>query len=174
MNSTKTYDGQKLTVHFTFGSKSLTALQQKKIKLGMKAFIATFDHEFKKFRGIKRFSLELSLIGDSAMKKINFKHRQKNKTTDVLSFPTEEDVRSLTKLKVPELFLGDILISKPVTIAQAQDFKISFEREFFHLFTHGLLHLLGYDHERSPLDEKKMFDLEEKLVKKMVVQLPKL
>jgi probable rRNA maturation factor len=174
MKTTKTYTAQNLSIEFSFDSKSLSNTQLKKIQQGMKVFIEASQLELARYSGIKMFALDLSLIGDARMKSINSKFRHKNKTTDVLSFPMEEDVRSLKKKLIPHLFLGDILISKPVTIKQAKQFKISFEREFFHLLVHGLLHLLGYDHERNEAEEKKMFALEERILKKMVVQFSNL
>ena len=174
MKTTKTYRSDKLTVNFTFNEKSLTTEQLRNISAGFKFFLRGAQLELKNYKYINKFTMDLTLIGDSAMRKINFKHRQKDKTTDVLSFPMEESVRKMKKKKLPEIFLGDVLISKPVTAKQAREFSISFEREFFHLLTHGLLHLLGYDHELSPKEERIMFDLELKILKKMVVQLPKL
>ena len=174
MKTTKTYKAQNLSIEFSFDSKSLSEAQLKKIQKGMKAFIKSVQLELARYRGIQMFSLDLSLIGDARMKSINSKFRHKNKTTDVLSFPMEEDVRLLKKKPISRLFLGDILISKPVTLKQAKHFHISFEREFFHLLVHGLLHLLGYDHERSEEDEATMFSLEEKILKKTVVQFPNL
>jgi probable rRNA maturation factor len=174
MKTTKTYKAQNLIIEFSFDSKSLSDAQLKKIQKGMKVFIEASQLELARYTGILMFSFDLSLIGDARMKSINSKFRHKNKTTDVLSFPMEEDVRLFKKKPIPLLFLGDILISKPVTLKQAKHFQISFEREFFHLLVHGLLHLLGHDHERSEEEERKMFSLEEKILKKMVVQFPNL
>lgn len=123
---------------------------------------------------IKRIELYLSLIGDTRMKKINQKFRHKNKTTDVLSFPIEEDFRNLNNLRAEYILLGDVLIAGPVCYRQARQFGISFEREFIHLLIHGFLHLMGYDHERSFRDEKIMFDLEHFLLSKITKKLPNL
>jgi probable rRNA maturation factor len=174
MKTTKTYKAHNLTIEFSFDSKSLSRSQLKKIQKGMKYFIQACQIELSHFPKIKMFVIDLSLIGDARMKTVNAKFRNKNKTTDVLSFPMEEDARKLKNNSLLHLFLGDILISKPVTLKQAKQFKITFEREFFHLLVHGFLHLLGHDHERSLDEEKRMFALEEKILKKMVVQFPNL
>jgi probable rRNA maturation factor len=174
MQTTKTYQSKKIELHLTYREQALSPSQLKKLAKGFKLTLAVLETHLKSYRAIKRFELNVSLIGDAAMKKINFKHRGKDSTTDVLSFPMEDDLRKMTKAKMPHLLLGDIVISKPVTIKQAKQFSISFEREFLHLLVHGFLHLQGYDHERSEAEEKIMFGLEEKLLKQIVVQFPNL
>lgn len=108
--------------------------------------------------------VSLSLLCDSTMQEKNKVYRQKNKTTDVLSFSQIEGEQfpALPGESAP-LMLGDILISVPVCLAQAEEIGHSVQDEFERLFVHGLFHLLGYDHERSKKDEKIMFAKEEKL-----------
>ena len=84
-------------------------------------------------------------------------YRQKDKPTDVLSFPMEDDI-----------MLGDIVISLDTAKNQAQEREINVDREVAFLFIHGLLHLLGYDHETSVEDEKEMFALQEEILKKLI------
>ncbi len=86
--------------------------------------------------------------------------------TDVLSFPLYNSVKELKKLI--EVDLGDIYIALPYTKKQAKELKIPLEKEVIFLLIHGLLHLIGYDHERSEQDEKIMFDLEFKLAQKIL------
>ncbi|HXH75826.1 MAG TPA: rRNA maturation RNase YbeY [Bacteriovoracaceae bacterium] len=96
-------------------------------------------------------SLKVSLLicGDTRIKVLNRDHRNKDKVTDVLSFPSNEPF-------VFGPFLGDMAICMPQAKRQAKEFKIGIWDEFIHLFFHGLLHLIGYDHEISLAEEKKM------------------
>jgi len=80
------------------------------------------------------------------MKKLNFKFRKKNKTTDILSFP-------LKYLKNKKLYIGDIAISYEIINQRS---KLSnFSVEFDKIWIHGFLHLIGYDHKKLK-DFKKM------------------
>lgn len=105
------------------------------------------------------------LCGDARMKKLNAEHRGKSYVTDVLSFPGHESLRlkrPQTDFKTPELFLGDLVICHQQTKRQARQFDISYFDEFIHLFMHGVIHLLGYDHELSAKEEKLMQGWEKK------------
>ena len=108
-----------------------------------------------KSRSLKTFQVSLLLCGDEKVRKLNQEYRGKDKVTDVLSFPAQEDLRLFS----PEdevLHLGDLAISFPQTKKQAREFSIGIWDEFIHLFFHGLIHLLGYDHEVSKKEEKLM------------------
>jgi len=118
-------------------------------------------------KGIKGITLPISLVNDERMREINRDHRNKDKTTDVLSFPMYENLRLVTEMIFEELQCGDIVISVPVMLKQAQEFNITAEGEFFHLLTHGFLHLCGYDHEISEEEEKLMEGHEQRLIKKI-------
>lgn len=164
----------KLSIDLLIKTPSLQKNSRQKIQKAIKVTEIVLSEFLKSHPHIKKFELNLLLIGNSRMKSINQLHRGKNKTTDVLSFPLEEDARKLTKFKSPYLLLGDILIAEPVCRTQSKEFKISFEREFIHLLVHGFLHLMGYDHERSFRDDKIMFDLERFLLSKITKKLPNL
>ncbi len=75
----------------------------------------------------------------------------------MLSFPMEDDI-----------ILGDVAISFETAKRQSEEAEINIDREVAFLFIHGLLHLLGYDHETSQEDEEEMFALQEKILKKLV------
>ncbi len=110
-------------------------------------------------------NLTVSLCGEEEITEINNDHRGKNKSTDVLSFPMQDNVRGKEfDSFMPELELGDILICKEVCEKQAVEFNISYFEEFIHLLFHGFLHVFGYDHEINEAEEKLMFDLEKDLV----------
>ena len=127
--------------------------------------------------GVSRIEVDLTLCGSYKIKGLNKTYRDKPKTTDVLSFPVYETLRSDGESFVdpgPIVHLGDIFICKEVALRQAKEFKISFEEEVLHLFVHGFLHLCGYDHELSGEEEKLMFGLEEKLLGKISKKLRKI
>lgn len=105
--------------------------------------------------GTLPFDLEVSLtLTDNAeIHAINREYRGVDRPTDVLSFPQFEADEPIPAGSS----LGDIVISLPKMAAQAQEFGHSQRREFCFLFVHGLLHLLGYDHELSAQDEERQF-----------------
>lgn len=82
---------------------------------------------------------ELILTDNSSIQKLNKEHRNIDKPTDVLSFPLEFDL--------PHMPLGSIVISVDYAQEKANEFNHTLEEEITLLFIHGLLHLLGYDHE---------------------------
>ena len=83
------------------------------------------------------------IVGESDMQELNREHRDQDSATDVLSFPIDDD-ESLPG--VPRM-LGDVAICLPVVLAQATEREVSPEAELTDLLIHGVLHLLGYDHE---------------------------
>ena len=102
--------------------------------------------------------LNIAFIEDDYMTELHIKWMDEPGTTDVLSFPMdmpEEPGEAVT--------LGDIVISPVVAAAQALTQGHSTEHEIFILATHGLLHIIGYDHADKN-EEKVMFDLQEKIV----------
>ena len=116
---------------------------------------------------VKLSHLNLVLCGDQRIKTINREFREKNKVTDVLSFPVQSrlrDHKNFDWIQAGELSLGDLVISLPQAQRQAREFNLSLEEEVVHLFFHGFLHLLGYDHDLSVKEEKIMEALEAKLL----------
>ena len=104
-----------------------------------------------------QYEISLLLTDDETIRQLNKEYRNKDKSTDVLSFPMEDDI-----------MLGDIAISVDTASRQAEEAEINLDRETAFLFIHGLLHLLGYDHETSQEDEAEMFALQEKILKKLI------
>jgi probable rRNA maturation factor len=106
------------------------------------------------------------------MKMLNRTYRGVDKTTDVLSFPqlSAEEMKSISAIvkiselldsQTSELLLGDIVINLHRAIKQAIEHGITLNEELKRLTIHGLLHLLGYDHEKNKYQKKKM-ELKEK------------
>lgn len=104
----------------------------------------------------KRIEISVNLVGEAKIKELNKKYRNKNKVTDVLSFPMNE--RS---------DLGDIFICLSFAKKEAKSENVSIERKLAQLTVHGFLHLSGYDHERSNKDEEQMLKLESKVMGKL-------
>ena len=105
--------------------------------------------------------LSLAFINDAEMEELHVKWMDLPGTTDVMSFPMDE-----LRPNDPEpVILGDIVISPLFARAQAEKAGHSFEYDVKILAAHGLLHLLGYDHQELA-DEKEMFALQEDLVKR--------
>jgi len=96
------------------------------------------------------------------MRSLNRRFRSIDRTTDVLSFP-QIDGRPPSYKALP-LLLGDIVINPHQTKRQAIENNVPFKRELRHVLIHGLLHLLGYDHERSNTEKIKMERLEKRLL----------
>ena len=97
--------------------------------------------------------------GNNEIKLINKKFRKKNKTTDVLSFPSF-DFNKLKKLKKKDIYLGDIILN------YYKINKKNFKENFNKLWIHGFLHLIGYKHKKNS-DYFKMNELEKLIFKKI-------
>lgn len=116
------------------------------------------------------FEVDITLCDEEEIQSLNLEHREKNKVTDVLSFPGYDNLRSGAEdlfLFEENIHFGDIVICRDVCERQAEEFNISYEQELIHLFIHGFLHLCGYDHEISDEEDKIHFSLEEELVKEI-------
>jgi len=98
-------------------------------------------------------SAELSVlfVNSRRMKLLNSRYRGICKDTDVLSFPLLEK-----GLNHGPVMLGDILVSVPRALEQAKEFKVAFYDELLRLLIHGLLHLIGYEHEINAYRKRKM------------------
>lgn len=109
---------------------------------------------------------EVSVLftNDRMIHQLNRSYREKDKPTDVLSFPQEEDWQ--TALHSPSL--GDIVISVETALRQSKKFGVTYRNEILRLLTHGLLHLAGYDHERvSAKKAQQMRRTERRILKSL-------
>jgi probable rRNA maturation factor len=111
----------------------------------------------------KKAELSVVLTDDREVKKLNKAYRGKDKTTDVLSFPLLEG-KKFPKNPKGNIALGDVVVSVPQIKRQAAENGKNLKAELALMVVHGTLHLLGYDHV-TLVQEKKMFRLQEKLVK---------
>ena len=146
-----------------------SSLWSKKIKKPHFFFNSLVKGFPKKYRFIKkRVGLTILLSNNENIKKLNKKFRNKNKATDVLSFPSEKKINIQ---KTP--YIGDIVISydfmnKPKTLSVPE-----FKNKVTRIFIHGFLHLLGYDHIKLK-DFKVMLTEEEKIyqtIKKKIFKI---
>ncbi|TKB77565.1 MAG: rRNA maturation RNase YbeY [Nitrospira sp.] len=105
--------------------------------------------------GESRSELSLELIGDRRMRRLNREYRKKDRPTDVLAFPIREAVMPHGVPPVTHM-LGDVVISLPTAVRQAEEAGRSIDDELTMLLVHGVLHLCGYDHERNPREAARM------------------
>lgn len=109
-------------------------------------------------------TISVSFVGDAAMRRLNRAHRGRDRTTDVLSFPLYEPFRAPKRgpRGATEVLLGDIVVSVDVAVRQAAAYGATLEAEIERLLVHGLLHLLGHDHE-APHERARMERAERRL-----------
>ena len=148
---------------------SESTLWSRKIKKSDIFFNSLVQAFPKKYRFIKKkISLTILLSNNKNIQKLNKKFRNKNKPTDILSFPSE---KKYNIKKTP--YIGDIVISyefmnKPKVLS-----ILEFKNKVTKIFIHGFLHLLGYDHIKLK-DFKKMLIEEEKIYKTIETMIAKL
>ncbi|MBQ5988467.1 MAG: rRNA maturation RNase YbeY [Oscillospiraceae bacterium] len=111
--------------------------------------------------------VSVSFINNKEIRNLNRIYRDKDKSTDVLSFPLGEDGNYDINQENGYVMLGDIVISLETAIKQAENFGHSLEREIGFLTVHSMLHLLGYDHETSTLEARIMREKEEAVLEKL-------
>lgn len=119
-----------------------------------------FSQEF-----IAAAEVSMIMIDDQKMAVLNERYRCVSRTTDVLSFPMLDDGDQLAGLEClhDELLLGDIVISVPRAVEQAREYGHSLAQEMLFLAVHGMLHLLGYDHQTED-EAAKMRSKEKKIL----------
>ena len=144
---------------------------EKKLKLIVEQIIKN-----NKVLGFKnKFSISILFTGDKKINQLNKKFRKINSPTNVLSFPSMPiNINTNNFLDLDynsSIFLGDIVISSDTLVKEANNEKKIEEDHLIHLFIHGVLHLLGYDHETS-YDAKIMETLEIKILKCLNINNP--
>jgi probable rRNA maturation factor len=113
--------------------------------------------------GLPDAELSVLFIGDRAMRTLNHSWRKKDRTTDVLSFPLREG----RFIHIQPDMLGDIVISVPAAARQADKAGHSLIVELERLLVHGLVHLLGYDHEQGLKEARSMEQKERQFLKRI-------
>ncbi len=116
--------------------------------------------------GVPRAELSVLLVNDRPMRALNRDYREKNHATDVISFPMYEGtpeqitVQLADQVNAPPAALGDVVISVETARKQAGENGVTPEQELTMLLVHGLLHLLGHDHEQGGAQARQMAQAE--------------
>jgi probable rRNA maturation factor len=111
--------------------------------------------------------LAVTFVGDRRMRRLNREYRKKDRSTDVLAFAMREAKSPHSTL------LGDVVISIPTARRQAREGGRSLDEELTVLLVHGILHLCGYDHERSEPEARRMRHREQ-AIRRRLGRLPRL
>lgn len=122
----------------------------------------------------EKIYVSIGALNESEIQKINKKYRGIDRPTDVLSFPIfeKEELDNLKEKKdnaLKEIELGDIFLCLGIVEAQAKEYQTGIVREVIYMITHGICHLVGFDHI-EPEDKLKMRALEEKILSQIGVE----
>ena len=159
-------------------SEKVSLYKNKKFTLEFKFKHLDFYYEIYYLRKIKIFDLMLSnlkkytdsfikknklnfsilLTNDAEIKKINFKYRNLNKPTNVLSFKAMINEINYFKNTEQEIHLGEIIISMERIFRESKINNVLFKDHFIHIFLHAILHILGYDHN-TDVERKKNYSI---------------
>ena len=121
----------------------------------------------------ERLSASLLLTSDTEIRALNREWRQRDKPTNVLSFPMLERGELLAlSTDGPPVLLGDVALAHETCAREAADKGVALQDHAAHLVVHGLLHLAGYDHEASPADAEAMEAVETKALALMGIADP--
>ena len=146
-----------------FSNEKAWSKRLKKKELFFKKVCKAFPKKYKFLN--KKVSFTLLLSNNKNIKKLNKDFRNKNKSTDILSFPFSEKIRILK-----ETYLGDIIISYNfIDQPKSQDLKF-FKKKLIKIFIHGFLHLVGFNHIKDK-DYKKMLKEEDQIYKSVISKL---
>lgn len=150
--------------------KVIISNRQKDIKIptGTRMLIRRCCHAVLEIEGMEgSVEISISLVNDQQIHEMNKQYRDKDKSTDVLSFPMGEDGKYDVNHETGAKILGDIVISIPKVVEQADRYGHGFDREIAYLTAHSMLHLLGYDHEKGGLDRVRMREKEEQVMREL-------
>ena len=146
-----------------FSEEKAWSKKLKKKELFFKKICKSFPKKYKFLR--RKISFTLLLSNNKSIKKLNKSFRNKNKSTDILSFPSNKKLK-----KIKENYIGDIIISYNfIDKPKSQSFK-SFKKKLIKTFIHGFLHLLNFDHIKDK-DYIKMLKEEELIYKSVISKI---
>ena len=146
-----------------FSDERAWSKKLKKKKIFFKNICNAFPKKYK-FPG-KKVSFTLLLSNNRNIKKLNKDFRNKNKSTDILSFPFNKKIRLMKQTYIGDIIISYNFIDKP----KSQKLKI-FKVKLIKTFIHGFLHLVGFDHIKNK-DYKKMLKEEESIYQKVISKL---
>ena len=128
--------------------EEIEKIVEKSIEAALKEIEFTEDYE-----------VSVSFVGDEEIHELNRDYRGVDRTTDVLSFPMEDEFTNM---------LGDIVININKVIEQAKEYGHSEKREISYLTVHSTLHLMGFDHKEEE-DKKEMRAVEDRVMEKLEI-----
>ena len=131
--------------------------QQRKIKIEAETFQRFAETAIREIADGKIAAI--AFVSDRKMCQLNREFRGKDRPTDVLSFETFEIRKGSNRSKN----LGELALCLPLVKAQAKEHKLSFNEELGYLILHGILHLLGFEHEKGGASARRMFRLQDDL-----------
>ncbi len=123
---------------------------------------------------IKNAEISVMLTDNDSIQKLNLQYRGKDKATNILSFPAQDTIlKQSDELKFPDGFvmLGDIVFAYRTVEDEAQMQGKDFNNHFSHLLVHGILHLLGYDHQ-SDQETMEMENIEVEILSSFNIKSP--
>jgi probable rRNA maturation factor len=129
----------------------LVIVNQSSVRVPRK-FLDELFHRLNKNLKLKNRDLTLVFLNKNRARALNKQFRHKDYATDVLSFADES-----------EETLGELILCPQVLKAQAKEHDLSYQSELMYMVIHGVLHLLGYEHEGSARKAKEMFTLQDRL-----------
>lgn len=142
--------------------------KQVKIPTGLRMLIRRCCHAVLQMEGFQDpAEISVSFVDNEQIREMNRQYRDKDSATDVLSFPLGENGKYDVNHETGAKILGDIVLSMPRAVEQAQAFGHSLEREVGYLTAHSMLHLLGYDHENGGLERVRMREKEERVMQEL-------
>ena len=148
---------------YVFSEEKAWTKKIKNLELFFKKISQAFPKRYK-FPN-KQVSCSILLSNNLKIKKLNKDFRNKNKATDVLSFPLNKKTKISKKIYIGDIIISYNFINKP----KFRNIKI-FEKKLIETFIHGFLHLLGFDHVKN-IDYLKMLKEEKKIYKSVISKL---
>ena len=146
-----------------FSDEKAWSKRLKKKELFFNKICKAFPKKYKFLN--KKVSFTLLLSNNKNIKRLNKDFRNKNKSTDILSFPFNKDIKIKKKTYIGDIIISYNYIDKP----KSQELKF-FKKKLTKIFIHGFLHLLGFDHNKND-DYKKMLKEEERIYQSVISKL---
>lgn len=137
-----------------------------KYKINIKSYIKKFEFVLKLLELSDKY-ISIAFVDSKEMKRVNLNYRGKNKPTDVLSFPNVFIDKKWNYKKFKEQDLGEIVFCYDVIKKQAKEHKKTIENETIFMFVHGVLHLLGYEDEKTEKEYLEMEKEQQEIMKKI-------
>lgn len=157
-----------LSISFLIEDDAWKPLLAKERAFFRKALKTAFSHLY---LPKKKFNVAVLLTNDASVQRLNKEYRGKDKPTNVLSFPQQEDLNEILAANDNDLELGDIVLAHQTIKAEAKEQKKTMKDHTTHLLVHGLLHLCGFDHVTDE-DAKEMEKAEIAILAKLKIKNP--